>query len=35
MDESGEGYLFPRAQFAVVELPLTVRRKLLALQKAG
>ncbi len=35
VDESGEGYLFSRAQFAVVEFPLTVRRKLLALQKAG
>jgi hypothetical protein len=35
VDESGEDYLFARAQFAVVEFPQTVRRKLLALQKAG
>jgi len=35
IDESGEDYLFARAQFAIVEFPQAVRRKLLALQKAG
>ena len=35
VDESGEDYLFAGTQFAVVEFPLTIRRKLLALQKAG
>jgi hypothetical protein len=35
VDESGEDYLFARAQFAIVEFPNAVRRKLLALQKAG
>ena len=35
VDESGEDYLFAGAQFAVVDFPLTIRRKLLALQKAG
>lgn len=35
VDESGEDYLFARAQFAVVDLPQPVRRKLMALQKAG
>ena len=35
VDESGEAYLFAGAQFAVVEFPQTIRRKLLALQKAG
>ena len=35
VDESGEDYLFPKAQFVAVEFPQTVRRKLLALQKAG
>ena len=35
IDESGEDYLFAGAQFAVVEFPETIRRKLLALQKAG
>lgn len=35
IDESGEGYLFSAAQFEVVDLPLVVRRRLLALQKAG
>ncbi|CAN5556896.1 hypothetical protein BH23ACI1_BH23ACI1_20180 [soil metagenome] len=35
VDESGEDYLFARTQFAVVDFPQTVRRKLLALQKAG
>jgi hypothetical protein len=35
IDESGEDYLFSKAQFEVVEFPQAVRRKLLALQKAG
>ena len=35
VDESGEDYLFSRAQFEVVEFPQAVRRRLLALQKAG
>ena len=35
VDESGEDYLFAGAQFAVVEFPQTIRRKLLALQQAG
>ena len=35
VDESGEDYLFTRAQFAFVDFPQAVRRKLLALQKAG
>lgn len=35
IDESGEDYLFPKTQFVAVEFPQAVRRKLLALQKAG
>lgn len=35
IDESGEDYLFAKAQFVAVEFPQAVRRKLLALQKAG
>jgi len=35
VDESGEAYLFDRRQFAFVDLPQAVRRKLLALQKAS
>lgn len=35
IDESGEDYLFARTQFAAVSFPQAVRRKLLALQKAG
>jgi hypothetical protein len=35
VDESGEDYLFSASQFEVVDLPLAVRRRLLALQKAG
>ena len=35
VDESGEDYLFARSQFAFVDVPKSVRRKLLALQKAG
>jgi hypothetical protein len=35
LDESGEDYLFTASQFEVVEFPQALRRKLLALQKAG
>lgn len=35
VDESGEDYLFPASQFEVVDLPLALRRRLLALQEAG
>ena len=35
IDESGGDYLFAKTQFASVEFPQAVRRKLLALQKAG
>ena len=35
IDESGEDYLFSRTQFVVVDFPQPVRRKLLALQRAG
>lgn len=35
IDESGEDYLFARSQFEVVEFPQAVRRRLLALRKAG
>lgn len=35
IDESGEDYLFARGQFAFVDFPESVRRKLLALRKAG
>lgn len=35
VDESGEDYLFARSQFAFVDFPESVRRKLLALQRAG
>jgi hypothetical protein len=35
VDESAEDYLFSAKQFEVVEFPQAVRRKLLALQKAG
>jgi hypothetical protein len=35
IDESGEDYLFTKSQFVAVEFPLSVRRKLLAFQKAG
>lgn len=35
LDESGEDYLFARNQFAFVEFPESVRRKLLALQNTG
>ena len=35
VDEDGEDYLFGASQFERVEFPQAVRRKLLALQKAG
>jgi len=35
VDESGEDYLFVKAQFAFVDFPQAVRRKILALQKAS
>ena len=35
IDESGEDYLFDKAQFALVDFPQAVRKKLLALQKAS
>ena len=33
VDESGEDYLFASSQFALVDFPQAVRRKILALQK--
>jgi hypothetical protein len=35
IDESGEDYLFDKAQFAFVDFPQAVRKKILALQKAS
>ena len=35
VDESGEDYLFDKAQFAFVDFPQAVRRKILALQRAS
>jgi len=35
IDESGEDCLFNRSQFAFVEFPQEVRRKILALQRAS
>ena len=35
IDESGEDFLFSKVQFAAVSFPQAVRRRLLALQKAG
>lgn len=35
VDESGEDYLFTKSQFVAVRFPQAIRRKLLALQKAG
>ena len=35
VDESGEDYLFDKAQFAFVDFPQAVRRKILALQGAS
>jgi hypothetical protein len=34
VDESGEDYLFHKGQFAFVDCPETVRKKILALQRA-
>lgn len=33
IDESGEDYLFDSSQFAFVDFPVAVRRKILALQR--
>lgn len=35
IDESGDDYLFARAQFALVDFPQGVRRKILALDRAS
>jgi hypothetical protein len=35
VDESGDDYLFDKAQFAFVEFPQAVRKRILALQKAS
>ena len=35
IDESGEDYLFHKSQFAFVEFPQAVRKKILALQEAS
>jgi hypothetical protein len=35
IDESGEDYLFHKTQFAFVDFPRAVRKKILALQKAS
>ena len=35
VDESGEDYLFDAEQFVLVDFPLSVRRKLLKLQRAS
>ena len=35
VDESGDDYLFEKRQFAFVDFPLAVRKKILALQKAS
>jgi len=35
VDESGEDYLFHKTQFAFVDFPESVRRKILALQRAS
>jgi len=35
IDESGDDYLFHKTQFAFVDLPQAVRKKLLALQRAS
>ena len=35
IDESGDDYLFGKAQFAFVDFPQAVRKKILALQKAS
>jgi hypothetical protein len=35
VDESGEDYLFHKSQFAFVDFPESIRRKILALQRAS
>jgi len=35
IDESGEDYLFQKAQFAFVDFPQAVRKRILAIQKAS
>ena len=35
IDESGEDYLFDEQQFVIVDFPQSVRKKILALQRAG
>ena len=35
VDESGDDYLFHKAQFAFVDFPQAVRKKILALQRAS
>jgi hypothetical protein len=35
IDESGEDYLFSRAQFAFVDFPQAIRKKILALQRGS
>ena len=35
IDESGEDYLFDKDQFVFVDFPAAVRKKILAMQKAG
>jgi hypothetical protein len=35
IDESGEDYLFAKQYFALVDFPQAVRKRILALQKAG
>ncbi len=35
IDESGEDYLFHKSQFAFVDFPEAVRKKILALQRAS
>jgi hypothetical protein len=35
IDETGEDYLFHKAQFAFVDFPQAVRKKILAIQEAS
>ena len=35
IDESGEDYLFHKSQFAIVDFPQAVRKRILALQRAS
>ena len=35
IDESGEDYLFHKSQFAIVDFPQAVKKKILALQRAS